>query len=400
MSNLVNDNRYLSIRVGGAPSCYSLDLQLSGKSIMTIDPSIALYDPRQLCYYVYATPGSTPLGLAKLPQTSGGETQTMSKFLWAALNPSGTTDATGSAIMIPYQAASPVITSEAYWAGVSALAEGVNTYTICRREFVGTKTAPTYVGAWSPVVVNTSKTSVNDFSVTSGRSYQYIIYPSYSLGSANRQRFANAVDFSVAESRSYGDPVATEWGFWCLAPLTPIQKTESTASYSKIYEVDSSNLWFFKYDADVGEQTQNVAKSEQQTLGRYPRVGHGLLNAISGSVSCYMGSEITCGSGIYTERMPISRISRLSSNERAEMLRRWRKLVYDKNPKLLRDKKGQLWIVQIMSGTNSPQTHIPLDPDKISFSWKEIADSEGAVIYGDPAPEISCLNGMQQSEGV
>ena len=64
------------------------------------------------------------------------------------------------------------------------------------------------------------------------------------------------------------------------------------------------------------------------------------------------------------------------------MLQQWRKVAFSRNPKLLRDMKGQGWIVQIISSSNTTSNYIKNQPDTISFSWKQIADIEGAVIYG------------------
>ena len=65
------------------------------------------------------------------------------------------------------------------------------------------------------------------------------------------------------------------------------------------------------------------------------------------------------------------------------MLEQWRTLVASKNPKLLRDMKGQSWIVQIMSGSNTSKNSYFNQPDTISFSWKQVADTKNVVIYGD-----------------
>ena len=65
------------------------------------------------------------------------------------------------------------------------------------------------------------------------------------------------------------------------------------------------------------------------------------------------------------------------------MLRKWREIAFSPNPKLLKDIKGQSWIVQVISNNNTPQNFYKNQPDTISFSWKQIDDVDNIVITGD-----------------
>ena len=69
------------------------------------------------------------------------------------------------------------------------------------------------------------------------------------------------------------------------------------------------------------------------------------------------------------------------------MLNQWRKMAYSRNPKLLKDNKGQSWIVQIFSSSNTPYSHYVNQPDKISFSWKQINTTDKSIIYGKGGDE-------------
>ena len=70
------------------------------------------------------------------------------------------------------------------------------------------------------------------------------------------------------------------------------------------------------------------------------------------------------------------------------MLKAWKAFAYSKNPKLLKDMKGQSWIVQLESPTCTTNNYIYGHPTQISFSWKQIASRDGAVIYGDGLTEL------------
>ena len=71
----------------------------------------------------------------------------------------------------------------------------------------------------------------------------------------------------------------------------------------------------------------------------------------------------------------------MSTNEKAYMVGEWRKFVATGTPKLLRDIKGQSWIVQIMDNTTTTNEVTATLPDTVSFSWKQIASADDAIIY-------------------
>ena len=100
-------------------------------------------------------------------------------------------------------------------------------------------------------------------------------------------------------------------------------------------------MWLFKYSLETGAQTQNISRSDFQTLGQFIKIGYGASNYISGEVSAYLGSEIIPYQQGYVERLRQSRIVPLSTNERTKMLERWRSFINSTNPKLLKDMKGQ-----------------------------------------------------------
>ena len=243
----------------------------------------------------------------------------------------------------------------------------------------GLQEQETYVGPWEPVVINNIVPVVNDYNVKSGYSYQYIMYP---VNATDWQVFANKEKNDESNGSFYGNPVPTQWDFWTLCELIPQKLDIDAPIVKKAYKVDTSNIWMFKYNLETGAQTQNVNKNEVQTLGQFSRISHGKNNNISGEVSCLLGSEIIpYMADNYIERLRQSWIVPLSTNERVKMLQQWRKIVYSKNPKLLRDIKGQAWIVSIISSSNTPHNFYRNQPDNISFSWKQIEDINNVVIY-------------------
>ena len=183
-------------------------------------------------------------------------------------------------------------------------------------------------------------------------------------------------------SSQLSKPVRSVLQYWSIVNLIPVQENSRVGTDIDTYIADTDNVWMFKYQVENGSLTQNISKNELSTLGQYPKIGIGRKNFLSGSVSCYLGSEIIPLSRVgYIERTPAARKVPLSTNEKAFMVEKWRELVATGTPKLLRDTKGQSWIVQIMDGTTTTNETISTKPDTINFSWRQIADTNDIIIY-------------------
>lgn len=281
--------------------------------------------------------------------------------------------------------------------GVIALTNNEDYFSIYRREYqiyermirdpVSGTFKPerqTVQGPWKPVNVKTNRSLIRDFNIVAGHSYQYILYPT-AQEVEQQQQFANPVgDDPESPYRNSSVPIETSWDEWSLIELKPVQNSVDAPVLRKTFEVDLDNIWLFKYSLETGSQTQNFQKSEIQTLGQYQRMGYGKLNFVSGDVTCLLGSEIVPYSRYgYIERMRKSIRTPLSTNEKAYMLKQWRKIAFSPNPKLLKDIKGQSWIVQIVSNNNTPKNFYANEPDTISFSWRQIDDTDNVIIIGD-----------------
>ena len=241
---------------------------------------------------------------------------------------------------------------------------------------------------FQPVAIQSTATGFADYNVANNRTYQYMIYP----------------EFSAEEGAVIRGGVTTHWQDWSLTELHPVsgKKNQFTAS--------NSDVWIFKYNVEPAEQTQNISKSQQDNLTAFPKFAHGLKNNISSSVTALLGSEMIAYDfitekkeyvgtknpdgtstwswqtvrvpgrfeGGYTERMPFS--NRLTSNQKIDMLNAWRKVAYSGNPKLIKDRKGQKFLVQITGSSNSVQDTWSHQPDTITFSWVEVGTLDGVTI--------------------
>lgn len=267
-----------------------------------------------------------------------------------------------------------------------------------------------YQGEWEPVLLGEYLNSIYDYNICNKKTYQYALFVDNGVPSTPKAEetppfvvFANSdkryrvweiderypsqgklIDGGPKTSSFLGAGVSPKWEDWSICELVPVDKEKENSCRGEAYKVDSSQIWHFRFSLETGSEKQNIARSDYQTLGQFPKIGYGSSNYASGDVSALMGSEIICGSKVqYVERLRASRKSPLSSNERAKMLEEWHKFVFSKNPKLLKDIKGQSWIVQIMSSENSVKNFYNEVPDTISFQWKQIQSTQNVMIYSE-----------------
>ena len=264
-------------------------------------------------------------------------------------------------------------------------------FSIYRREkdfFSNGSESSCYIGEWYPVSIKSTKALIKDFNIKADYSYQYILYS----GSSNEEGFVTSFatkEIQASAEQVDGDIFRVPSQFWSIMELEPVDNLNPAIPIIKQqYKVKSDTIWLFKFETEVGSQTQNFTKNEINSLGIYPKVGFGVKNYISGEISCLLGDEIVPYTNeAYIERLKSSFKQPLSTNEKIRMLNKWRQIAYSRNPKLLKDNKGQSWIVQIFSSSNNPYSHYINQPDKISFSWKQINVTDNCIIIKEGGEE-------------
>ena len=262
---------------------------------------------------------------------------------------------------------------------------------------------------WTPVALEDTSGVIRDFNIGNNRYYKYVF-----------RLVENKAGGNVEYQSGIIVPIKTNWQGWSIVEL---HETDDP----KVFTAAPKDVWKFKYNISNGAQTQNVAKTQQDTLSRYPIFSHGVKNAVGGSVTCLLGREMinadytnkewvyeqdpntsepnfiwreTNGPfknlGGYRERLgrvqnfcgtnsdylsaSVLGFRNLTSNEAVDMLDKWRDVCYSGNPKLLKDQKGQTFIIQITDPSNTTNESWEKMPEEISFSWIEIADAKDCRI--------------------
>lgn len=262
---------------------------------------------------------------------------------------------------------------------------------------------------WTPVVLENASGTIRDFNIGNNRYYKYVF-----------RLVENKIGGNVEYQSGIIVPIKTNWQGWSI---TELHETDDP----KVFTAAPKDVWKFKYNISNGVQTQNIAKTQQETLSRYPIFSHGVKNAVGGSVTCLLGREMINANytnkewvyeqdpntsepnfiwrenngpfenlGGYRERLgrvqnfcgtnpdylsaSVLGFRNLTSNEAVDMLDKWRDVCYSGNPKLLKDQKGQTFIIQITDPSNTTNESWEKMPEEISFSWIEIADAKDCRI--------------------
>ena len=262
---------------------------------------------------------------------------------------------------------------------------------------------------WTPVVLENASGTIRDFNIGNNRYYKYVF-----------RLVENKTGGNVEYQSGIIVPIKTNWQGWSI---TELHETDDP----KVLTAAPKDVWEFKYNISNGAQTQNIAKTQQETLSRYPIFSHGVKNAVGGSVTCLLGREMINANytnkewvykqdpntsepdfiwteingssknlGGYRERLgrvqnfcgtnpdylsaSVLGFRNLTSNEAVDMLDKWRDVCYSGNPKLLKDQNGQTFIIQITDPSNTTNESWEKMPEEISFSWIEIADAKDCRI--------------------
>ena len=203
---------------------------------------------------------------------------------------------------------------------------------------------------------------LQDYNISNNRTYVYVLYP-YDGSSDNENS-------GVIQKKQL--LIKTNWSGWSITELHPTNN-------QSIYTASPKDVWIFNCNVSTGEQTQNINRNEQQTLGQFSRFAQGPTNYVTGNVSCLLGRDVTWRG--YNETHPNLDSDDKTSNSRVDMLRAWRAMVKSSNPKLLKDRAGQKFLVTLTSSTNAPNDAVRIQPNTISFSWTQIGSADNIQVY-------------------
>ncbi len=183
---------------------------------------------------------------------------------------------------------------------------------------------------------------VYDYDVANQTDYRYYVFPS-----------TQTENSSPLESNT----VRTDWWNWSVVGVVQDETNPN------VYYVDSDNIWLFDMNLESAEQVQNYAKTVYQTFGKYPRVSTGNLNYTTSSITCL-----------------IARMYNNTFTDTVDMLERWREFCNNSQLKILKDRKGQVMIVDIIDTSNKFDDVSKEQVNSITFSYTQIGDTKDISI--------------------
>ena len=251
------------------------------------------------------------------------------------------------------------------------------------------------------LVTNQSENgTIRDFNVANNRYYKYLYRFVYSGSQENN-------DIMLTEGlKEIVIPVKVKWTGWSLTELHE-KEDENGNLY---YAASLKDVWKFKNNVQPGDTTQQLSKTAQDTLAKFPRFVHGPKDAVSGSVSCLLGRDVLPyniettsyeykknpnggwdwqsvqfgqphNSGGYREELWSNvYYADATSNKAVDMLNKWREFCFSGNPKLLKDNKGQKFIVQVHDVSNRIEDGWNGRPITISFNWTQVKSADDITI--------------------
>ena len=244
----------------------------------------------------------------------------------------------------------------------------------------------------NPIITenNQEKIGFIDYGVVNNEYYDYVVILAcdnpYVIEDKNEMLISD-VNYTYIEERC-----KTCFDGWILVDL------EQDIQEENIYYV-KDNIWNFKYNLESQDLTQNTSVKQWDTLGKYANVYVGKKNYISSGLSCLLGDvgyyESFDGKNIHKKygyfEKDLNSINydngvvsaNESMNNNIDKYLQWKTFNSNGTPKLLKDYKGNMWIVQILEKPtvkNADNSNEQIYT--ISFNWVEIEDVKKYSILG------------------
>lgn len=157
-------------------------------------------------------------------------------------------------------------------------------------------------------------------------------------------------DENYTSSDVLSNNVTTCWWDWTI--------TGFNLDDDGVYRVDPQNIWRFSLNIDSGDITESMSKTVYENLTKYPKISSGTMDYNQGSLTCIAGN---IQNDLYTETIGI--------------IRQWNFFCSGSELKLLKDRKGNRWIVDITSSSTKTADESVEQYTTVSFNWVEIMDS-------------------------
>ena len=193
--------------------------------------------------------------------------------------------------------------------------------------------------------VPASQYAIYDFNAVNNAEYQYIL-------------FAETAEYISAPLQQDGYTV-TSWWNWSL---TKLAKSETD---DKIYYADSKNVWLFDTEVQSSALQQNLDKATIENFTQFPKISTGKKNYLTGSISAFLSNP-------HNARY----------EDTIEQYNAFIDFIADENPKLLKDRKGNGWIVDTTSNQMQYNDVTAEQITTVNFDFVQLDDLDDLNIIG------------------
>ena len=190
--------------------------------------------------------------------------------------------------------------------------------------------------------------SIIDYGVVNNTNYRYYIF----------QEDDSAVSEAVISNN-----VQTCWWDWSLVDLIPSDE-------DNLYYVDDSNIWKFDLNLSSASMTNTMSTTVYDSLAQYPKVSVGNTNYSTGGITCLLGSISRDGSSALTYQEP------------AILMDLWKTFCSNGRMKLLKDRKGNAYLVAITNNSSQIDDVLSEQPNTITFNWVQVGDISNTSAVG------------------
>lgn len=208
-------------------------------------------------------------------------------------------------------------------------------------------------------IIPENNNAFTDFNVKNNTEYTYYIYPETT---------------SNIGSPIISQPITTSWTSWSLSTL-------SSLSVDGQYKVDD----IFNIDFNVSSEGLNTNSDSTifKNFTKYPKVHK--------SKSFFMSGQLTFIEGY------ISDTGEMMDN--ATLMKKIGELSNDGKKKILKDRKGNAWLVDLISSTQYVlDGRNEIQPIQVTFNWAEIGDIEEISVYETYRNYIWVLEDVTQTD--
>lgn len=192
--------------------------------------------------------------------------------------------------------------------------------------------------------VPASQYKLIDFNVLNKSEYQYIIFA----------ETKNAISAPLRQV----DYIKTNFFGWSIIGLVE-------SDVENLYYVDQNNIWNFDTMFTSNNFDQNIDKYIMENFTQFPKISSGKKNYLSSSVTAFLSNV---KDGVYQDTV--------------EQYNRFVDFIAQPNIKLLRDRKGNGWLVSTIGNNMQYIDESYEQITKVSFNFVQLGDVHSVQIIG------------------